>query len=75
MLRELPSGELLYRSYRSCFGFCLAFDHLFKIFVRFFYFSFFPELVTMCVVNALTKGDIDYQSVQGGWMVAPWCDE
>jgi hypothetical protein len=53
----------------------LAFDHLFKIFVRFFYFSFFPELVTMCVVNALTKGDIDYQSVQGGGMVAPWCDE
>jgi hypothetical protein len=41
------------------FGFCLAFDHLFEIFVRFFSFSFFPELMTMCVVNALIKGEIE----------------
>jgi hypothetical protein len=33
----------------------LTFDHLFVIFVCFFFFS---ELVTMCVVNALIKGEI-----------------
>jgi hypothetical protein len=43
----------------------LAFDHLFEIFVRFFSFSFFYELVTMCVVNALIKGEIEDRSVRG----------
>jgi hypothetical protein len=47
------------------FGFCLAFDHLFEFFVRFFSFSFFYELVTMCVVNALIKGEIEDQSIRG----------
>jgi hypothetical protein len=47
------------------FGFCLAFDHLFKIFVCFFSFYFFYELVTMCVVNALIKGEIEDWSIRG----------
>jgi hypothetical protein len=37
---------------------------LFEIFVRFF-FSFSYELVTMCVVNALIKGEIEDRSVRG----------
>jgi hypothetical protein len=45
--------------------FCLAFDHLFEIFVRFFSFSFSYELVTMCVVNALIKGETEDRSVRG----------
>jgi hypothetical protein len=45
------------------FGFCLAFDHLFEIFVHFISFSFFYELVTMYVVYALLKGEIEDRSV------------
>jgi hypothetical protein len=47
----------------SCFGFFLAFDHLFEFLVHFF-FSSFSELVTMCV-NALIKGEIEDLSVRG----------
>jgi hypothetical protein len=47
------------------FGFYMAFEHLFEIFVRFFPFSFFHELVTMCVVNELIKGEIEDQSIRG----------
>jgi hypothetical protein len=49
----------------SCLSFCLAFDHLFEFLVCFFSFSLFSELVTMCVVNALIKGEIEDQSVRG----------
>jgi hypothetical protein len=37
---------------------------LFVIFGRFFFFYFSYELVTMCVVNALIKGEIENRSVQ-----------
>jgi hypothetical protein len=47
------------------FGFCLAFDLLFEIFVDFFSFSFFYEVVTMCVVNAIIKGEIEDRRVRG----------
>jgi hypothetical protein len=42
----------------------LPFDHLFEFFLRFFSFSFFYEFVTMCVVNALIKGEIEDRSVR-----------
>jgi hypothetical protein len=48
----------------------LAFVLLFEFFVSFFYFCFFYELVTICVVNALIKGEIEDR-----WMVSSWCDE
>jgi hypothetical protein len=56
-------GPRLSHSSDRVFGFCLAFDHLFEFFVRFFSFSFFYELLTVCVVNALIKGEIEDQSV------------
>jgi hypothetical protein len=43
----------------------LAFDHLFELLVLFFSFSLFSELVTMIAVNALIKGEIEDQSIQG----------
>jgi hypothetical protein len=43
----------------------LSFDHLFDCLVHFFSFSFFSELVTVCVVNALIKGEIEDRSVRG----------
>jgi hypothetical protein len=53
-----PSGHFL--------AFCLAFDHLFEFFIRFFSFSLFSELVTcVCVVNALIKGEIVDRSIRG----------
>jgi hypothetical protein len=57
----LGDWDLLFQVIFLCF--CLAFDHLFEIFVRFFSFSFSYELVTMCVVNALIKGEIEDRSV------------
>jgi hypothetical protein len=47
------------------FGFCLAFDHFFEFLVCFFLFLSFSELGTMCVVNALIKGEIEDRSVRG----------
>jgi hypothetical protein len=47
-------------------GFCLAFDHMFEFFSRFFSFSLFSELVTcVCVVNTLIKGEVEDRSVRG----------
>jgi hypothetical protein len=43
----------------------LAFDHLFECLVLFLFFSLFSVLVTMCVVNALVKGEIEDRSVRG----------
>jgi hypothetical protein len=49
----------------SFFGFCLAFDHLFEFFVRFFSFYFSLNWLLVCVVNALIKGEIEDRSVRG----------
>jgi hypothetical protein len=57
VLSRCPSSDLV-------FGFCLAFDHLFEIFVHFFPFSFLPKLVTMDVVNALIKREIEDYNVR-----------
>jgi hypothetical protein len=46
-------------------AFGLAFDHLFEFFSRFFSFSLFSELVIVCVVNALIKGEIEDRNVRG----------
>jgi hypothetical protein len=43
----------------------LAFDHLFECLVLFLFFSLFSVLVTMCVVNALVKREIEDRSVRG----------
>jgi hypothetical protein len=45
-----------------------------RFFVCFFSFSFFSELVTVCVVNALIKGRLRTGVSKERWMVAPWCD-
>jgi hypothetical protein len=47
----------------SFLGFCLAFDHLLEFF--FLFFSFSLNWLLVCVVNALTKGEIEDRSVRG----------
>jgi hypothetical protein len=50
----------------SFLGFCLAFDHLFEFFVRFFsFFLFSLNWLLVCVVNALIKREIEVWSVRG----------
>jgi hypothetical protein len=55
------------------FAFVSAFDHLFDFFCSFL--SFFPFLfclATVCVINALIKGETEDMCVsEDWWMVAP----
>jgi hypothetical protein len=57
------------------FCFCLAFDHLFEFFVRFFSFSFF-YYYWLCVLSIhSSRGRLRTRASEDRWMVAPCCDE
>ena len=53
------------------FVLCLAFDHLLSLWFFVVAFSFIFHMVTMCVVNALIKGEIEDQERLRTSVVAP----
>jgi hypothetical protein len=58
----------------SFLGFCLAFDHLFEFFSRFF-FSFF-WIGYLCVLSMhLSRGRLRTRASKDWWMITPGCDE
>jgi hypothetical protein len=59
----------------SFLGFCLAFDHLFQFFFRFFSFSLFSELVTCVLSMHSSRARLRTGASEDRWMVAPGCDE
>jgi hypothetical protein len=74
----LPKGtETFLLQVILLFAFPLAFDRLLKFLLVVSFLLFFLLVYKiMCVVNALSKGEIeDHVWFEDRWMVASWCDE